>query len=100
MNFIKRQFKNGTLFFILGLITLIVGIVVAIVLMTGVSAPDGLYGMFILLWMIPVVLVIAIDRMFVWKFGHKAVNKIQFFILLFIAFLWVVRALANLIQGY
>ncbi|AZA79738.1 hypothetical protein EG347_20745 [Chryseobacterium sp. G0186] len=96
----KRQFKNWTLFFILGLITLIVGIIIAIVLMTGVSAPDALYGMFILLWMIPVVLVIVIDRILVRKFGHKAVNKIQFFILLFIAFLWVVRALVNLVQGY
>lgn len=95
----KRQFQNWTLFFILGLLTLIAGIVAAIVLMTGVSAPDALYGMFILLWMIPVVVVIIIDRILVRKFGHKAVNKIQFFILLFIAFLWVVRALANFAQG-
>ncbi|MFP3835114.1 hypothetical protein [Chryseobacterium sp. SIMBA_028] len=100
MNFIKRQFKNWTLFLILGLLTFIIGTVVAIMLMTGVSAPDALYGIFIMLWMIPVVLVTVIDRIFVWKLGNKVVNKIQFFILLFIAFLWMVRALANLAQGY
>ncbi|MEG0929043.1 hypothetical protein [Chryseobacterium sp.] len=96
----KRQFKNWTLFFILGLLTLIVGIIAAIVLMTGVSAPDGLYGMFIMLWMIPVVIVIISDRILVWKFGSKGVNKIQFFILLFTAFLCLVRVFANLVQGY
>lgn len=96
----KKQFKNWTLFFILGLLTLIAGIVTAIVMMAGISAPDGLYGMFIMLWMLPVVLVIISDRILVWKFGNKKVNKIQFFILLFIVFLFLVRIVANFAQGY
>lgn len=95
----KKQFKSWTLFFILGLITLIAGIVVSIMLMTGVSAPDALYGIYILLWMIPLVLAIIIDRIFVRRFGNKAVNKVQLAILASIAFLWMVRAVVNMVQG-
>lgn len=100
MNFIKRQFKNRTLFLILGLLTLIAGIVAATVLMMGVFAVNGLYGIFIMIWMIPVVLVMISDRILVWKFGNEAVNKIQFFILVFIVFLLMLRIFANLVQGY
>ena len=100
MNFIKRQFENRTLFLILGLLTLIAGIVAATVLMMGVFAVNGLYGIFIMIWMIPVVLVMISDRILVWKFGNEAVNKIQFFILVFIVFLLMLRIFANLVQGY
>ncbi|WP_273008670.1 hypothetical protein [Chryseobacterium sp.] len=100
MNFIKRQFENWTLFLILGLLTLITGIVAAIVLMMGIFAVNGLYGIFIMIWMIPVLLVMISDRIFVCKFGNKAVNKIQFFILVFIVFLVILRIFANLLQGY
>ncbi|MGE8432040.1 hypothetical protein [Chryseobacterium joostei] len=100
MNFIKRQFENRTLFLILGLLTLIAGIVAATVLMMGVFAVNGLYGIFIMIWMIPVVLVMISDRILVWKFGNKVVNKIQFFILVFIVFLLMLRIFANLVQGY
>jgi hypothetical protein len=54
--------------------------------MTGVSAPDALFGMYILLGLIPVLLLVGIDRIFVWKFGNKIANKIQFSILAFVAF--------------
>lgn len=95
----KKQFKNWTLFFILGLITIVLGVVASIVMMTSVSAPDSLYGMYILLWMIPVALVVIIDRILVSKFGNRAVNKIQFAILLLFVLLWILRAIANLMYS-
>ncbi|MGL6127420.1 hypothetical protein BBI01_04130 [Chryseobacterium artocarpi] len=95
----KKQFKNWTLFFILGLVTIVLGVAASIVMMTSVSAPDTLYGMFILLWMIPVALVVIIDRILVRKFGNKRVNKIQFSILLLIVLLWILRAALNLIYS-
>lgn len=95
----KKQFKNWTLFFILGLITIVLGVVASIVMMTSVSASDSLYGMYILLWMIPVALVVIIDRILVSKFGNRAVNKIQFAILLLFVLLWILRAIANLMYS-
>lgn len=95
----KKQFKNWTLFFILGLIIIVLGVVASIVMMTSVSAPDSLYGMYILLWMIPVALVVIIDRILVSKFGNRAVNKIQFAILLLFVLLWILRAIANLMYS-
>lgn len=94
----KKQLKNWTLFFILGIVAIIIGLVVSIMLMTGVSAPDALFGMYILLGLIPVLLLVGIDRIFVWKFGNKIANKIQFSILAFVAFLWVVRFLIDLLS--
>jgi uncharacterized membrane protein len=57
--------KNWTLFLILGIAAIIIGLVVSIMLMTGVSAPDALFGMYILLGLIPVLLLVGIDRIFV-----------------------------------
>ncbi|MEJ5105051.1 MULTISPECIES: hypothetical protein [Chryseobacterium] len=47
---------------------------------TSVFAADGLAGMYILLGLIPVVLIIIADRICVWKFGARKVNKVQFYI--------------------
>ncbi|PRB01336.1 hypothetical protein CQ046_15775 [Chryseobacterium sp. MYb7] len=92
----KKQFQNWTLFFIAGIIAMITGLIAAIVLMNGSSAPDALFGMYILFGLVPLLLVIIIDRILVWKFGNKNVNKVQFFILLLIVFLWIVRFVLDL----
>ncbi|CAD0224413.1 hypothetical protein KYG33_20620 [Chryseobacterium sp. D764] len=93
----KKQFQNWTLFFIAGIIAIIGGLIGSIILMTGVSAADGLFGMYILFSLLPILLVIIIDRLLVWKFGNKNVNKVQFSILLLIILLWLVRFVVNLI---
>ncbi|TZF95311.1 hypothetical protein FW781_15595 [Chryseobacterium panacisoli] len=93
----KKQFQNWTLFFIIGITAIIAGLIASIILMNGSSAPDGLFGMYILFSLIPILLVIIIDRILVWKFGNKNVNKVQFSILLLIVLLWIVRFVVNLI---
>lgn len=93
----KKQFQNWTLFFIVGITAIIAGVAASIILMTGVSASDGLFGMYILFGLIPVLLVIIIDRILVRKFGNKNVNKVEFSILLLIVPLWMVRFVINLI---
>ncbi|WP_407845877.1 hypothetical protein [Chryseobacterium sp. KCF3-3] len=92
----KKQFQNWTLFFITGIIAMIAGLIAAIVMMNGPSAPDALFGMYILFSLVPLLLVMIIDRILVWKFGNKNVNKVQFSILLLIVFLWIVRFVLNL----
>ncbi|KAA2220269.1 hypothetical protein [Chryseobacterium sediminis] len=94
----KKQFQNWTLFFIVGIIAIIAGLISSMILMNGSSAPDGLFGMYILFSLIPILLVIIIDRILVWKFGNKNVNKVQFSILLLIVLLWLVRFVVNLIM--
>ena len=94
----KKQFKNWTLFFISGITAIIAGLIVSVILMNGVSAPDALFGMYILMSLIPVLLIVGIDRLLVWKFGNKPVNKIQFSILAFVVFLWIVRFVINWVE--
>lgn len=69
-----------TLFLILGILTLFIGLFFAYTAFTSVSAVDGLAGIYIILGLIPVVLVIITDRICVWKFGAKKVNKVQLYI--------------------
>lgn len=69
-----------TLFLISGILSLFIGLFFSYTAFTSVSAADGLAGMYILLGLIPVVLMIIIDRICVWKFGAKKVNKVQFYI--------------------
>ncbi|KRB59311.1 hypothetical protein ASD98_22670 [Flavobacterium sp. Root186] len=88
--------KNLTLFFLLGILSILAGIIYSIILITENSAEDSLLGIYILMGLIPVSLVILIDRLFVRKFGNQKVNKVQFSFLLFIILLWIVRAIANL----
>jgi hypothetical protein len=93
----KKQFKNWTLFFVAGSIAIIAGLMVSIILMNGVSAPDALFGMYILMRLLPLLLIVVIDRILVWKFGNRAVNKIQFSLLAFVAILWLVRFVMDVI---
>ncbi|AZB00239.1 hypothetical protein EG359_11650 [Chryseobacterium joostei] len=81
--------KKLTLFFILGLLSVLIGLIFAVVAFNSVSAVDGLAGIYALFGLIPVIIIIILDRICVWKFGPKKVNKVQFyiagiFILLFI----------------
>ena len=62
----EKQFQNWILFFIAGIIAMISGLIAAIVLMKGSSAPDVLFG-YILFGLVPLLLVIIIDRILVWK---------------------------------
>ena len=88
--------KNLTLFFIFGILSTVAGIIYAIILINGNSAEDGLMGSYILFCLIPVLLVILIDRFLVRKFGNQKVNKVQFSFLGFIILLWIIRVIVNL----
>jgi hypothetical protein len=88
--------KNLTLFFILGILSIIAGIIYAIILINGNSAEDGLLAIYILFGLIPVSFVLLIDRLLVLKFGNQKVNKVQFYFLGFVILLWIIRAIANL----
>ncbi|MFH6966138.1 hypothetical protein [Flavobacterium sp. FlaQc-28] len=88
--------KNLTLFYVSGILSIIIGIIYAVILINGNSAPDGLMGIYILFWLLPVFAAVLIDRFLVKKFGAQKVNKVQFSFLLFIILLWIIRAIANL----
>jgi ABC-type amino acid transport system permease subunit len=88
--------KNLTLFYVSAILSIIAGIIYAIILINGNSAEDGLMGIYILFCLIPVLLVILIDRFLVRKFGNQKVNKVQFSFMGFIILLWIIRAIANL----
>ena len=88
--------KNLTLFFIFGILSIVAGIIYAIILINGNSAEDGLLGIYILFGLIPVLLIILIDRFLVKRFGNQKVNKVQFSFLGFIILLWIIRAIVNL----
>lgn len=88
--------KNLTLFYVSGILSIIIGIIYAVILINGNSAPDGLMGVYILFWLLPVFAAVLIDRFLVKKFGNQKVNKVQFSFLLFIILLWIIRAIANL----
>ena len=88
--------KNLTLFFIFGILSIVAGIIYAIILINGNSAEDGLLGIYILFGLIPVLLIILIDRFLVKRFGNQTVNKVQFSFMGFIILLWIIRAIANL----
>lgn len=80
-----------TLFLILGILSLIIGLFFSYTAFTSVSAADGLAGMYILLGLIPVVILIIADRICVWKFGAKKVNKVQFYIIGILALLFILN---------
>ncbi|MNT84465.1 hypothetical protein D3C72_2244770 [compost metagenome] len=79
MEFIKNKV---TIFFALSILSILIGIFISIVLYTGVSAADKLAVMYIIFGGIPVFLVMVIDRIFVWKFGTKKVNRVELYIII------------------
>ncbi|RUT69680.1 hypothetical protein D0817_13740 [Flavobacterium cupreum] len=87
--------KNPTLFFVLGILSILAGTVYAIMLIAGNSAQDGLLGIYILFSLVLVLFAVIIDRLLVRKFGNQKVNKVQFSFLLLIVLLWIIRAILN-----
>lgn len=79
MEFIKNKV---TIFFALSILSILIGIFISIILYTGVSAADKLAVMYIIFGGIPVFLVMVIDRIFVWKFGAKKVNRVELYIII------------------
>jgi hypothetical protein len=92
----KNILKKLTLFFILGIIYIFGGIIYAIILITGNSAQDGLLGIYILFSIIPVFILLLFERFLVRKFGSQKVHRTQFYFVLFIVILWIIRAITNL----
>ncbi|BAP33396.1 uncharacterized protein CHSO_4359 [Chryseobacterium sp. StRB126] len=80
-----------TLFLILGILSLLIGLFFSYTAFTSVSAADGLAGMYILLGLIPVVILIIADRICVRKFGAKKVNKVQFYIIGILVLLFILN---------
>lgn len=95
IGFIKNKV---TIFFTLSILSILIGGLIAIVLYTGVSAPDKLAAMYILFGLIPISLIIVIDRIFVWKYGAKKVNRIQLYIVIIFMLLFVVNWLRLRLQ--
>jgi len=89
--------KNLTPFFIIGIISIIAGLIYATILITGNSAQDGLMGIYILLGLIPLCLFMVLDRFLVKKFGNQKVNKVEFSILLVMLFLLILRLILNML---
>ncbi|HCU46729.1 MULTISPECIES: hypothetical protein [Sphingobacterium] len=88
MEFIKNKV---TIFFALSILSILIGIFTAIVLYTGASAADKLAAMYIIFGGIPIFLLIVIDRIFVWKFGAKQVNRVQLYIVIIFLVLFVLN---------
>ncbi|RXM52569.1 MULTISPECIES: hypothetical protein [unclassified Chryseobacterium] len=87
----NKPIRKLTLFLIVGILSLLIGLFFSYTAFTSVSAADGLAGMYILLGLIPVVLIIIIDRICVWKFGARKVNKVQFYITGILVFLFIMN---------
>lgn len=87
--------KKPTLFYVLGILSILAGTVYAILLIAGNSAQDGLLGIYILFSLILVLFAVIVDRFLVRKFGNQKVNKVQFSFLLLIVLLWIIRAILS-----
>ncbi|WP_139350973.1 hypothetical protein [Sphingobacterium sp. CZ-UAM] len=89
---IKFFKAKGTLFFILGILGLIGVAATVTVLATGHSAPDKLMAMYIgMFGLIPILLLLGIDRICVWKFGAAKVNKVEQYIFYILILLFVLN---------
>jgi len=91
-----KLLQNLTVFFSLGVLALLIGIPYSILLINGNSAQDGLLGIYLLFGIIPVSIVVLLDRILVGKFGVKKVNRVQVCFFGVIVLLWLVRFIANL----
>lgn len=85
-NFIKNK---TTLFFIIGILT----IIGCVYFGTGVSASDAMAGAYLIAAIFPISIIIIIDRICVWKFGAKKVNKIQLLIFGGLILLFAINAI-------
>ena len=78
----KKFLKSLTIFFIVGTVFFLIGIYgLYMVGMGGIN--ESIFGIYVSLFLLPTsVVILAIDRICVWKFGSKKVNKIELYILL------------------
>ena len=83
-NFLKNKL---TIFLVIGIL-MIIG---CAYFGTGVSASDAMAGAYLILAIIPISIIIIIDRICVWKFGVKKVNKTQLYILCGLISLFVIN---------
>lgn len=89
---IKFFKAKGTLFFILGILGFVGVVATVIVLATGHSAPDKLMAMYIAMFgLVPILLLLGIDRICVWKFGVAKVNKAEQYIFGILILLFVLN---------
>lgn len=89
---IKFLKTKGTLFLILGILGFIGVAVTVAILATGHSAPDKLMAIYIgIFGLIPILLLLIIDRICVWKFGPAKVNKIEVYMLTAFILLFVLN---------
>lgn len=96
IQFLKTK---GTLFFILGIVGFVCVAATIFVLGTGHSAPDKLMALYIgIFGMIPILLLLIIDRICVWKFGRIKVNKIETYILGVFILLFVLNWIRLLLE--
>ena len=91
-NFLKNKL---TIFLVIGIL-MIIG---CAYFGTGVSASDAMAGAYLIVSIIPISFIIIIDRICVWKFGAKKVNKIQIYILGTFILLFITNMIRLQLQG-
>lgn len=85
---LKNVTKKITVVLILVLIAVAVDLFFALSLLTGNSSSSIEMGIYFLLGLIPLFILVALDRILLKKYGNQKVNRIQFSLLILILFLW------------
>ncbi|SMP08450.1 hypothetical protein SAMN06265346_102158 [Flavobacterium hercynium] len=85
---LKNVTKKTTVVLILAVIAVAVDLFFALSLLTGNSSSSIEMGIYFLLSLIPIFILVVIDRILIQKYGNQKVNKVQFSILILILFLW------------
>lgn len=76
----KNFLKSITFFFVVGIILILVSIF-GLVLISTSGINGAMLGGYLLLLLFPALIIVVLDRICVWKFGAKKVNKISLYIL-------------------
>ena len=76
----KNFLKSITFFFVVGVIFILVG-VFGLVLISTSGINGAMLGGYLLVLLFSVLIIVVLDRICVWKFGAKKVNKISLYIL-------------------
>ena len=76
----KIFLKSITFFFVVGVILILVG-VFGLVLIATSGINGAMLGGYLLLLLFPALIIVVLDRICVWKFGAKKVNRISIYIL-------------------
>jgi len=73
--------EKGTIFFGVGLVTLLVSIISCVILNNSNDMDNRVAAVYIGIGIVPISIFILLDRLFVWKFGQKEVNKVELYII-------------------